>query len=39
MEPTERLQWFNGLSESDLVYLATYHRVCFTVKMESGLAQ
>ena len=36
MEPTKRLQWVNALSESDLVYLTTYHRVCLRIKMESG---
>ena len=39
MEPTKRLQWVNALSESDLAYLATYHRVCLTTKVELGLAK
>ena len=39
MKPRKRLQWFNALTQSDLVYLATYHRVCFTTKVESGSAQ
>ena len=39
MEPKKRLQWLNSLSESDLAYVATYHRVCLTVKVESRLAQ
>jgi hypothetical protein len=39
MEPKKRLQWLNSLSESDLAYLAAYHRVCLTVKVESRLAQ
>jgi hypothetical protein len=39
MKPTKRLQWVNALSESDLAYLATYHRVCFRIKVESGSAK
>lgn len=39
MEPTKRVQWFDALIEDDLVYLANYHRVCFTTKVESGLAK
>ena len=39
MKLRERLKWFNALTENDLVYLATYHRVCFTTKLECGLAQ
>ena len=39
MEPTQRSQWLNALSESDLAYLATYHRVCLTIKVELGLAK
>jgi hypothetical protein len=35
MAPAKRLQWINALSESDLEYLATYHRVCLGIKMES----
>ena len=38
MKPRNRLQWFNALTENDLVYLATYHRVCFATKVESGLS-
>ena len=38
-EQTKRMQWFNALTESDLVYLASYHRVCLTIKVESGLAK
>jgi len=33
MEPMQRLQWFNALSEDDLVYLATYHHVCMNIKV------
>ncbi len=39
MKPEERLEWLNSLSESDRAYLATYHRVCLTVKVKSRLAQ
>jgi hypothetical protein len=39
MGPTKRLQWVNAMSESDLAYLATYHRVCFRIKVESGSAK
>ena len=39
MEPTKRLQWVNAQSESDLAYLATYHRVCLRINVESGLAK
>jgi hypothetical protein len=39
LAPKNRLQWLNSLSESDLAYLTTYHRVCLTVKVKSGLAR
>ena len=39
MKPKKRLQWFNALPEKDLVYLASYHRVCFTTKVEASVAQ
>jgi hypothetical protein len=39
MKSAKRLQWVNALSESDLAYLATYHRVCLRIKMESGSAK
>jgi hypothetical protein len=38
MKSTERLQWFNALAEDDLLYLATYHRVCFAIKAKSRSA-
>jgi hypothetical protein len=38
MTPRKRLSYVNALSKSDLAYLATYHRVCLTIKVESGLA-
>ena len=39
MEPKKRVQGFNVLTEDDLVYMATYHRVCFTTKVESASAK
>ena len=39
MKPRKRLHWFNALTDNDLVYLATYHRVCFTTKVEAAAAQ
>ncbi len=39
MEPRKRLQWCNALTEDDLGYLAAYHRVCLTIRVESGLAK
>ena len=39
VEPRKRLEWLNALSESDLAYLATYHRVCLRIKVESGPAK
>lgn len=35
MEPMQRLQWFNALSEDDLFYLATYHHVCMNIRVAS----
>ena len=29
----QRLEWCNALSEDDLVYLATYHHICFKTKL------
>ena len=39
MKPNERLQWFHALGEADLVYLATYHHICLTTKVESRAAE
>jgi hypothetical protein len=39
LEPAMRLQWVEALSESDLKYLASYHRVCIKIKTESGSAR
>lgn len=33
MKPRQRLQWFNALTEDDLIYLATYHHICLTTKL------
>jgi len=38
LEPAKRRQWIEALSEGDLEYLATYHRVCLRIKLESGSA-
>jgi hypothetical protein len=37
MKPRKCLQWFNALTENDLAYLASYHRVCFATKVESSV--
>ena len=34
---SERLEWFNALSEADLAYLAAYHAVCFELKLAEHL--
>lgn len=39
MKPAKRRQWVEALSESDLKYLASYHRVCIKIKAESGSAR
>ena len=31
---SRRLQWFKALSDEDLDYLASYHHVCLTHKLE-----
>lgn len=36
LERSERLRWFNALSETDLGYLATYHCVCMNLKLQSS---
>jgi hypothetical protein len=33
------LQWFDALDEDDLAYLATYHHICLTTKVESRSAE
>lgn len=32
LEPPERLEFINGLSEADLSYLANYHSVCLRIQ-------
>ena len=32
MKPAKRLKWVNALSKDDLLYLANYHQVCFSIK-------
>jgi hypothetical protein len=39
MKPRKRLQRFNALDEADLAYLATYHHICLTTKVEARLAE
>jgi hypothetical protein len=39
LKPRERVQWFNALDENDLAYLATYHQVCLTTKVEARATQ
>ena len=36
MKPAKRLEWINALSGNDLVYLATYHRVCLRMRRGSS---
>jgi hypothetical protein len=36
MDQPQRLQWFNALTDDDLAYLAAYHHVCLSLKVESG---
>ena len=33
MKRPQRLEWFNALSEDDLVYLASYHHICLKTKL------
>jgi hypothetical protein len=35
LKPKERGPWFHALDEDDLAYLATYHQVCLTTKVEA----
>jgi hypothetical protein len=39
MKMAKRSRWLHALTEEDLAYLAGYHRVCLTVKIEPGLAE
>lgn len=38
MNSTQRLEWFEGLSENDLAYLATYHYICLNKNPASNEA-
>lgn len=38
MKTAKRAQWLQALREDDVSYLAAYHRVCLTIKVESELA-
>jgi hypothetical protein len=38
MELPRRLEWFNSLTEDDLVYLNSYHCVCANIKIQACLA-
>ena len=38
LKPSQRKQWFNALSEDDLVYLVSYHYVCVSTRLESPRA-
>ena len=37
MKPMQRLQWFNGLGEHGLAYLAAYHQTCLRAKLAAKL--
>jgi hypothetical protein len=39
LSPRLRRQWIQALTEADLVYLATYHHICLTTKMEATAAK
>jgi hypothetical protein len=32
MEPKERVEWCNVLDDADLLYVATYHKVCLATR-------
>lgn len=34
LPPAERLLWLDSLNEADTQYLALYHKVCMTIKLE-----
>ena len=38
MKPRARTHWLQSLPEADLIYLATYHQVCLSTKVEAKLA-
>jgi hypothetical protein len=33
LNQSQRFQWFDALTETDLDYLASYHQVCLTAKL------
>ena len=39
MAQSMRLKWFRALTEDDLVFLATYHHVCFSHKLAQKLSE
>ncbi len=39
MRPKKRVLWLNALSEEDLGYLVAYHRVCLSIRVDTGLAE
>jgi len=38
MKPPQRNRWLKSLNEEDLSYLASYHHVCMSIRLESRLA-
>ena len=36
LNPSQRLEWFNVLNDEDLTYLAIYHHVCLSIKLEAS---
>jgi hypothetical protein len=38
LKPAQRLEWLDALPEEDLVFLATYHQICLSTKIDSALA-
>ena len=37
LSPKRRVQWLQALDEEDLKYLAAYHYICLSTKMEAQL--
>jgi hypothetical protein len=33
LNPGDRMQWLNSLSETDLIFLTAYHHVCMNLKL------
>ena len=38
MKPRQRVRWFNALGEKDLSFLAAYHQVCLSTKVNAKSA-